>query len=191
MTLQLSKISNTITVIESQILAIESSEWSSSIVEALRASTNAMKKMNNGVSVNDIEDIVSDMEHQLDNANEVTKLLSATDMPGISNSMTNSLTDMDLDEELDALLFDEGDVQEPHKGGRAVKKGVSNSVEGGESKEQAEVMSPPTMDVKTLGGVGVKKSQKKETPPSLFTHLIPAKVVEVDEDTASGMLQTM
>lgn len=187
--LQLSKISNTITVIESQILAIESSEWNKSIVEALRDSTNAMKKMNSGVPINEIEDIVSELEQQLDNASEVTKLLSATDMPGISNSMTNSLTDMDLDEELDALLLDdEGvrEVAESTRAAKAAKKSGSGIADEGVEQGRPKETSPPLTGTKVSGGIGAKKAQKRETPSSLFTHLVPAREQARDDGGARG-----
>lgn len=103
---QMSKIGNTVSILDNQILAIETSEWNKCIVQALRESTSALKGLNKEVSTTEIDDIVRNLEDQLENASEVTKLLSS-DMPGLNNTMTGADGyEMSIEDELDSLLDD-------------------------------------------------------------------------------------
>jgi hypothetical protein len=93
---------------------IEGTELNRSILDTLRASGDALKRLGaSGIGIEEVEKIVSDVEHQVDAASEITRVIHSANVSGSINSMGYDVaTDEELEAELDALLISpqEGDV---------------------------------------------------------------------------------
>lgn len=93
---------------------IEGTELNRSILDTLRASGDALKRLGaSGIGIEEVEKIVSDVEHQVDAASEITRVIHSANVSGSINSMGYDVaTDEELEAELNALLISpqEGDV---------------------------------------------------------------------------------
>jgi hypothetical protein len=128
---QLQRVNNSLCIIESHANAIEGTELNKSILDTIRASGDAIKRLSVKGGMSTVEDIIPEVEAQMENASEITKVISAgnfissvTHVPGfftetcagnISGSMNSmggldGFGDHDLEEELEELFYEEGDV---------------------------------------------------------------------------------
>jgi hypothetical protein len=74
---QLLRVSNSICIIESHANAIEGTELNKSILDTIRASGDAIKRLSVRGGIGTVEDIISEVETQMENASEITKVISA------------------------------------------------------------------------------------------------------------------
>ena len=77
-------MNNSICIIESHANAIEGTELNKSILDTIRASGDAIKRLSVKGGINTVEDIISEVETQMENASEITKVISA----GISSHLS-------------------------------------------------------------------------------------------------------
>lgn len=70
---QMEKIVSSISVIDNHINAIEGTELNRSILETLRASGDALKRLGVQGGIEEVEKVVTEVEHQMENAAEVTR----------------------------------------------------------------------------------------------------------------------
>jgi hypothetical protein len=74
---QLLRVNNSICIIESHSNAIEGTELNKSILNTIRASGDAIKRLSVKGGMSTVEDIISEVETQMENASEITKVISA------------------------------------------------------------------------------------------------------------------
>jgi hypothetical protein len=74
---QLSRVTNSIFIMESHSNALEGSELNKSILNTIRASADAIKKLSIKGGINTVEDVISEVELQMEHASEITKVISA------------------------------------------------------------------------------------------------------------------
>jgi hypothetical protein len=74
---QLLRVQNSIGIIESHANAIEGTELNKSILNTIRASGDAIKRLSVHGGMSTVEDIISEVETQMENASEITKVISA------------------------------------------------------------------------------------------------------------------
>jgi hypothetical protein len=74
---QLLRVNNSICIIDSHANAIEGTELNKSILDTIRASGDAIKRLGVKGGIGTVEDIISEVETQMDNASEITKVISA------------------------------------------------------------------------------------------------------------------
>lgn len=119
---QLDKLSSSISVIDTHISTIEGTELNRSILETLKASGDALKRLGVHGGIEEVEKVVSEVELQMENAAEVTKVISSANVSGIINSMGHDvITEEELEAELDELLCDNDDEYEKPLGMSAEK----------------------------------------------------------------------
>lgn len=108
MGIQLNRLQNTMMLIESHINVLESAELDRSILDTLRASGDALKKLGVEIGLEKAEDIVSDVQEQVQTAQEITRVIATGSANGIFNMMgADFMDDQDLQNELDELLDEE------------------------------------------------------------------------------------
>lgn len=108
---QLGQLSNSISVVEMHINTIEGSELNKSILQTLKASGDALRRMGvEGGGIEGVEKIVSEVEAQMEYASEITKVISTGNVAGTINSMGGDVfTEEELEQELEDLLLQDGD----------------------------------------------------------------------------------
>ena len=120
---QLEKLQNSMTTIEIHRNTIEGSVLDRTVLETLRASGDFLWQMGaNTGGLRAVEEIVADVEAQVENATEITKIISAGNVSGIVNTMAIDGIIMDEDElmrELDDLASAEED---------SISKTISNTM---------------------------------------------------------------
>jgi hypothetical protein len=101
---QLQRVANSICIMDSHNSALEGTELNKSILNTIRASGDAIKRLSIKGGMGTVEDIISEVETNMDNASEITKLLST----GTLNSMTGTdhFNEEELEQELEELLCD-------------------------------------------------------------------------------------
>lgn len=106
---QLGQLTNSISVVEMHINTIEGSELNKSILQTLKASGDALRRMGvEGGGIEGVEKIVSEVETQMEYASEITKVISAGNVAGTINSMGSDVfTDEELEQELEDLLAED------------------------------------------------------------------------------------
>lgn len=106
---QLEKLQNSIMTIDMHKSTIEGSVLDRTVLETLRASGDALRQIGASTAgLRAVEEIVSDAEAQMENAAEITKILSAASVTGMVNTMAIDGIPIDEDElmkELDELVF--------------------------------------------------------------------------------------
>jgi hypothetical protein len=109
LTEQLQRVTNSISIMDAHSNALEGTELNKSILNTIRASGDAIKRLSVKGGMGTVEDIISEVETQMENASEITKVISAGNITGSLNSMAglDGWSDMDLEQELDALLIDD------------------------------------------------------------------------------------
>lgn len=104
---QLEKLQNSMATIELHRNTIEGSVLDRAVLETLRASGDALKQMGASTGgIRAVEEIVADVEAQMENAAEITKIISTGSVSGMVNSMALdgiSIDDDELMRELDSL----------------------------------------------------------------------------------------
>ena len=78
---QLLRVNNSICIIDSHTNAIEGTELNKSILNTIRASGDAIKRLSVKGGMSTVEDIISEVETQMENASEITKVISAGSCP--------------------------------------------------------------------------------------------------------------
>lgn len=99
---QLARVSNSICVLDSHSNALEGTELNKSILNTIRASGEAIKKLSIKGGMGSVEDIISEVETQIENSAEITKVISAGNISGV-----DGYSEWDLDQELQELLGEE------------------------------------------------------------------------------------
>jgi hypothetical protein len=126
-------VNNSICIIDSHANAIEGTELNKSILNTIRASGDAIKRLSVKGGMSTVEDIISEVETQMENASEITKVISAGKRchllcnsywmglnswhfaGNISGSLNNmggldGFSENELDQELDDLLYEEDNL---------------------------------------------------------------------------------
>jgi hypothetical protein len=107
---QLEKLQNSILTIDMHKSTIEGSVLDRTVLETLRASGDALRQIGASTAgLRAVEEIVSDVEANMENAAEITKILSAASVTGMVNTMAIdgvSVDEDDLMRELDEMLLD-------------------------------------------------------------------------------------
>lgn len=113
---QLDRLQNSISVIDMHINTIEGTELNKSILQTLKASGDALRKLGvEGGGIEGVESIVSEVESQVEYASEITKIISSANVSGTINTMGYDAfnSDEDLEKELEQLLHYEEDGGQP------------------------------------------------------------------------------
>jgi len=108
---RLERLRHGLDLVDTQLDAIKTSELDKEIMLTLKASTNAMRKAGINLGVQEVESVMSELDEQMREAQDITSVLSnplvqGTGMGGVV------LEDADLDAELDLLEAVGG--SEPH-----------------------------------------------------------------------------
>jgi hypothetical protein len=74
---QLLRVNNSLCIIESHANAIEGTELNKSILNTIRASGDAIKRLSVKGGIGTVEEIISEVETQMEHAAEITKVISA------------------------------------------------------------------------------------------------------------------
>jgi len=102
---RLDRLRNGIDLVDSQLDAIRTSELDKEIMMTLKASTNAMRKAGIGVAVQDIENVMTELDEHIREAQDVTTALS-------NPLNVNDMGDMDLEAEINMMMReDSGDLE--------------------------------------------------------------------------------
>ena len=100
---QLNVVSNTISILNTHLQAIENTTWNKSMIDALKTSTAAMKDLTtNSSAIEGVEDIMMELEAQIDGINEISRTLA---QPPQQNAMGGRVDDDELEQELNDLLY--------------------------------------------------------------------------------------
>lgn len=110
---QLEKLQNSMNTIDLHRNTIEGSVLDRTVLETLRASGDALRQMGaSSGGIRAVEDIVADVEAQMENAAEITKIISTGSVSGMVNTMAIDGIVLDEDElmrELDELDMPENE----------------------------------------------------------------------------------
>ena len=110
---QLEKLQNSINTINLHRNTIEGSVLDRTILETLRASGDALRQMGaSSGGIRAVEEIVANVETQMENAAEITKIISAGNVSGMVNTMAVDgivLDDDELMKELDELTEEDAE----------------------------------------------------------------------------------
>ena len=101
---RLDKLRNGVALLDKQLDAIRSSELDKELMHSLRLSSQAMKKAGIGIGVAEAENVMTELDVQIREAEDVTTVLAA---PLYDCGADDAQGDDDIDAEL-ALLFGEG-----------------------------------------------------------------------------------
>lgn len=101
--LRLEKVRNSLALVDKQLEALRSSEMDKEIMLSLKMSSDAMKKAGIAVGVEEAEKVINELEDRLEDASEVTNLLSAPLM------YADGVDELDLEAEL-GLIGEDGEV---------------------------------------------------------------------------------
>jgi hypothetical protein len=93
---RLERLRHGLDLVDTQLDAIKTSELDKEIMLTLKASTNAMRKAGINLGVQEVESVMSEMDEQMREVQDITSVLSAP--MGVSSS-----EDAELDAELDLL----------------------------------------------------------------------------------------
>lgn len=111
---QLEKLQNTITTINMQQNTLEGTELDRTVLETMKAYGDAMRQIGASTSgIKAVEEIVADVEQQMQDAAEVTRVLAAGSVTGMVNTMAVDGIIIDEDElmhELDEMMLSEEDI---------------------------------------------------------------------------------
>jgi hypothetical protein len=99
---RLDRLRNGIDLVDSQLDAIRTSELDKEIMLTLKASTNAMRKAGIGVAVQDIENVMTELDEHIREAQDVTTALS-------NPLNVNDMGDMDLEAEINMMMREDSD----------------------------------------------------------------------------------
>jgi hypothetical protein len=94
---RLERLRHGLDLVDTQLDAIKTSELDKEIMLTLKASTNAMRKAGINVGVQEVENVMSEMDEQMREVQDITEVL-ATPLNGPA-----SIEDVELDAELDLL----------------------------------------------------------------------------------------
>jgi hypothetical protein len=134
---QLQRVTNSICIMDSHMSALEGTELNKSILNTIRASGDAIKRLSvkvrtnppfycllrgihwyssssnplfarlNQGGISTVEDIISEVEAQMENAADITKIISSGNVSGSINSMSGiEFSEQELEAELAELLED-------------------------------------------------------------------------------------
>lgn len=101
--LRLEKVRNSLALVDKQLEALRTSEMDKEIMLSLKMSSEAMKKAGIAVGVEEAEKVMNELEDRIEDASEVTNLLSAP------LAFADEVDELDLDAEL-GLIGEEGEV---------------------------------------------------------------------------------
>lgn len=105
MGVQLNRLQGTMLLIDTHMSTIEGAELDRSILDTLRASGDALKKMGVESGLANAEEIVADVQNQIEAANEMTKVIASGSVSGTMNLFgADFMDDDELQKELDELL---------------------------------------------------------------------------------------
>lgn len=99
---RLDRLRNGIDLVDSQLDAIRTSELDKEIMMTLKASTNAMRKAGIGVAVQDIENVMTELDEHIREAQDVTSALS-------NPLNVNDMGDVDLEAEINMMMHEDSD----------------------------------------------------------------------------------
>lgn len=110
---QLDKLRSSMAVIDTHINTIKGTELDLTILETLKASGDALKKVGLKGGLKGVEDIVAEVETQVENANEITRVIASGSVAGVLNGIGGDvMTEEEMEEELNELLNDGDDNDE-------------------------------------------------------------------------------
>lgn len=152
---QLTRVQSTLALLDMHTHAVEGAEMDHTIIETLRASTDALKRIGVDSGIKDAEQVVEDVRTQMEKAMEITNTL--LDPNGIGEIMSTSMqgsgyiSEADLEAELNQLMDDEGSEAD-----------FLNKLRASASEDASHSsLQPPTM------------LSMHRTPHSSATHLAP------------------
>jgi uncharacterized membrane protein len=163
---QLEKIQNSMLMIDMHKSTIEGTELDLSVLETLKASGDVLRQMGaTGNGLRAVEDLVSGLEESMQNAAEITNVLSSGSVSGVVNTMAAFGVAVDEEE-----LMRELDV---------LSTGMGEDADSPEMK--AETGTVPT-------AMGSSSSAQKGRVANFSTVPVQVKMTEeVDNSFASGV----
>jgi hypothetical protein len=102
---RLDRLRHGLGLVDTQLEAIKTSELDKEIMLTIKASTSAMKKAGITLGVEEVESVMTELDEQMREVRDVTSAFAAP-LQGAGPE------DADLDAELQALLYDTGDLAE-------------------------------------------------------------------------------
>lgn len=163
---QLEKIQNSMLMIDMHKSTIEGTELDLSVLETLKASGDVLRQMGaTGNGLRAVEDLVSGLEESMQNAAEITNVLSSGSVSGVVNTMAAFGVAVDEEELMRELDF--------------LSTGMGEDADSPEMK--AETGTVPT-------AMGSSSSAQKGRVANFSTVPVQVKMTEeVDNSFASGM----
>lgn len=114
---QLQKLQNTMMTIEMHRSTIEGSALDRTVLETLKSSADALRQIGtSSAGLRAVEDIVADVQHQMENAAEITQILASGNITGMVNTMAVDGIVVDEDElmqELEEMLDEDAHTLAP------------------------------------------------------------------------------
>lgn len=149
-------------IIDMHMNTIEGTELNRSILETLKASGDALRRMGVKGGLDEVERVVSEVEGQVEAAAEVNRIISSANVTGSINTMAiDGISEEDLEEEFAALMYDGGgDSDSEDKNLLATLPAVPSkvpSLTGSQSASSSTLRNPP----QTSSGI----YNRKHPPP--------------------------
>jgi hypothetical protein len=163
---QLEKIQNSMLMIDMHKSTIEGTELDLSVLETLKASGDVLRQMGaTGNGLRAVEDLVSGLEESMQNAAEITNVLSSGSVSGVVNTMAAFGVAVDEEELMRELDF--------------LSTGTGEDADSPETN--AETRTVPT-------AMGSSSSAQKGRVANFSTVPVQVKMTEeVDNSFASGV----
>lgn len=129
-TKRLERLRHGIDLVDSQIDAIKTSELDKEIMLTLKASSSAMRKAGINLGVQEVENVMSEIDEQMREVQDITDVLSNPLVTGGGGLATGAGDEADLDEELELLEETAGKAATAAHGqsAAAVVPGATNSM---------------------------------------------------------------
>ena len=143
---RLEKLRNSMSLVDAQLDALQTTELDKELMQTLLASSAALKKAGVGKGVKEAEAVMTELDEQMRESGELTSVLSG---------QLQEESEFDLEEEFEALLR-EGELVDSHSSSKI--KEISKEM-GHENTSEAElepakpIVSPCVNAVKTINSV--------------------------------------
>lgn len=149
---QLTKISNSIAVIESHSEAIENTTWNRSLLDTLKASATAIRSLNVKGGIQEVEDVIATVEQEMENANEINKVLYNGSISGTMNSMSTGeyLDDRELERDLEDLLKEDEVIVDLQSHAQSTAPALATPVADTKALVQDDAASDSILQMKAL-----------------------------------------
>lgn len=160
------KIQNTMIMLETHVTTIQNSELDRAILEALRASGDALKRAGIDNKLAEAEDVMSDVQEQVERVKEITNVIGNGSVTGTLNLMGDYIDDDELQRELDEMMEEDGCETEFMKRMQSLSIPTQEPVLHTEAPTRVDKMTMGSLMVPTddLGGIEVPEEINNTSP---------------------------